>query len=57
MNASKSWDARNPDEEGGNTPAVPGAGKITLSCDYRYWEGRVDWDYRKVDYDTCRARR
>ena len=43
-------------------PAVPGAGvfgtakvpkeakkvgKITRSCDYRYWKGRVNWDYQE----------
>ncbi len=48
------------------TLAVPGAGaygtarvlresqkvgKITRSCDYRYWEGRVTWDYQENKTD------
>ena len=55
-----------------NPSAVPGAGafgsarvfredkmvdKITGSCDYRYWECRVTWDYRKTSDGTDTTRR
>ena len=32
-------------------------GKITRSCDYRYWEGRVTWDYQEAGDGTGSARR
>jgi hypothetical protein len=32
-------------------------GKITRSCDYRHWKGRVTWDYREADDGTSTTRR
>ena len=32
-------------------------GKITGSCDYRHWKGRVTWDYREADDGTSTTRR
>ena len=31
--------------------------KITRSCDYRYWEGCVTWDYQEAGDGTGSARR
>ena len=31
--------------------------KITRSCDYRYWKGRVTWDYQEAGDGTGSARR